>query len=134
MDPLDELRADIRVMDPLTRARERGERAEQAEERQAELERQARAERAEANLAQRAALDRAQLLARGYTDSELMHHQATQEAVKAERVAELEAELEKIDPARATAKRAVTARAARDAADERLLAEARRSAADPFMR
>jgi hypothetical protein len=130
-DPLAALRGDIELVHPLERARQRGEAAELREERAAELERQARREEAEAHLAQRAALDRAQLLARGYTDSELAHHQAQQDAVKEEKIAELEAELAKLDPARAAVKRAETVRAAQDLADRELLARAREP--DPFM-
>lgn len=126
-DPAESLRGDIPEMSPLDRARLFGADAEVREERD-RLRRQAeRRAEIEAAVAQRTALDRAQKLARGYTDAELQEFNAEREAAQAERIAELEAQLDRLDPKR----RRVQAQRQRDAQDAALLVRARQP--DEFM-
>lgn len=129
MDPRIAMQGDIPVRHPLERARQRGEAADQQEERKAELERQARREQIEAQLAQRAAIERQEILQYGYTTAELAKLRAEESAAKEEQIAALQEQMDRLDPARAQVKRARTAAAE----DDRLLEAARASANDPFM-
>jgi hypothetical protein len=132
-DPRLALQVDTEVfarMDPLERARWRGERVEAQEARQEEAHRAAKRQEVEDNLARQEMLERQQIIERGYTDRELAHLRAEESAVREEKIAELEAELAKLDPAR-TVKRAETQRAVQAAEDARLLEAAR--AVSPFM-
>lgn len=130
MDPLAQLRGDVPHLDPLTRARLAGQAAEDREWRQAEADREAAVERFQANLAQQAAVERSELMAQGYTTRELREHQQQADALRQERVAELEAELAKLDPAR----RANARRSQSDVDAAVLLARARQAGDSPFMR
>jgi hypothetical protein len=135
-DPLAALRGDIdelRNMHPLERARQRGEAAEAAENRRSELARQERQEQIANDLAQMEMRERAEIAQQGFTTRELRHLEAERRDAAAEKIALLEQELGRLDPARAAVKRGETQRAAQAAEDARLLAEFRRQAEDPFM-
>ena len=72
-----------------------------------------------------AAVERQQLVTRGYTDRQLLEQQAQAEAARNERIAELEAELERIDPRRRAARAAESQRMAAGAKIEDTLRRAR---------
>jgi hypothetical protein len=136
-DPLAAMRGDISQLanlDPLERARRHGLRGDVIEQRQ-EAERQAAArERFETNLMMAEALERQQIASQGYSDRQLVEHRQQVEAARAERANELWAELERVDPQLAAAKRAEAARASQAAEMEATLARARAVSRDPFMR
>jgi hypothetical protein len=136
-DPLAMLRGDISELanlDPLERARRHGLRGDVIEQR-AEAERRAAAtERFATNVMMAEAAERQQIAAQGYSDRQLAEHRQQVEAARAERVAELWAELERVDPQLAAAKRAEAARTSQAAEMEATLARARAVSRDPFMR
>lgn len=134
MDPLAAARAEMPQRSALERLSYFGDLADQAEARQAEEQRAERAAQREAALMAAGAAERAQVFTRGYSDAELARHQGEQEARRQERVAELEAELDRIDPKRARVRQAETQRAMAAYEAEQTLRRARETAADPFMR
>jgi hypothetical protein len=97
-DPLQALRGEVGYTDPLTRARLHGQQAEQAEWDARELERAQSADRREAQLAQRDATERLEIARDGHSRRELDEWKRAQEAQRLDRVAELVAELARIDP------------------------------------
>ena len=99
VDPLDVLRGEVAYVDPLTRARLHGQQAEQAELKARELERAESAERFQSQLAQRDADERLEIARDGHSRRELDEWARAREAQRQERVAELVAELARIDPA-----------------------------------
>lgn len=135
MNPLD-LRGDIEEArgDPFSRALAASARTDRREERE-QAERMAeRAAAIEGGLMYQEALDRSQIATRGVSDREMAVRQARAEAARQERIAELEAELDRLDPVRRAARQAEGVRMAKDAADDRLLARATAAGADPFMK
>ena len=100
------------------------------EERQRQNDLAERRNQAEATLMGRMAQDRLQLAVRGYTDDQLAAYNAERKAVRDERIAQLEAELDHLDPARARVK----AQRSREAQDAVTLARARAAGQDEYMR
>ena len=93
-------RGEIPYADPLQRARMAGDLEDARQERQRELSRYEAAERGEAYRAQREAQDRVERASRGYTSAELAEWQRQRDDRKAERIAELNEELDRLDPSR----------------------------------
>ena len=129
MDPLAQLRGDVPVLSPLDRARLAGTAAEEREWKQTETARAEAVERFQTNLAQQAAVERSELMAQGYTNRELREHQQQADALRQERVAELEAELARIDPRR----RQAVARSQADQDRAALLRRAKAVKASPVV-
>jgi hypothetical protein len=133
-NPLAFLQGDIdqlRGIHPLERARVAQEQVDAVEERRAEAQRQAQRDKFENDLARMAAIERAEIARQGYTTAELHRHQAAEQAERAERIAALETELNRLDPARAAVSRFKLERGAAETAERALLERARTP--DEFM-
>jgi hypothetical protein len=81
-----------------------------------------------------AARQRLEIYTRGYTSEELAQSLAHEAASRQDKIDELNAELDKVDPARRKARAAEERRIGRMAETDRLLRQARESSQDPLMR
>jgi fused signal recognition particle receptor len=126
---LDQLRGDLPELSPLQRFSRASAIGDVLEDRQAEARRAERADEREGMLMAEAAAERQQLATRGWTDRELAVRQAQMEAERADRIAELEAELDRLDPQRRAARRADAQRMAA----ERTLERAQKVDAEGYM-
>lgn len=133
MDLLQQMRAGIGYVDPLTRARLAMNAVDAAEAREERERQEQRAGEIEARRAEQAAADRMSLFTTGHTAAELEQARREREDTRQARVAELEAELDQLDPVRRAARQAETRRMSQAQQLEAQLARARQVRDDPFM-
>ena len=126
---MDGVRGEIPQTSALERASRAMDVADRREERETEVRRAERADEREGMAMAEAAAERMQLAVRGWTDRELATQQALAEAQRQERIGELEAELDRLDPQRRAARRVESQRMAMEAT----LGRARTVDADGYM-
>lgn len=135
MDPLAAMRGDIETMrlDPIARAAAHAVRVDAIEAREEQDRRAALRDAREADRIMTEAAERQQIASRGYSDAELARAQADREGARQARIAELEDELDRIDPKRRAERAAEAKRGSQLARMDAVLGQAEELRNDPFM-